>query len=694
MFYKLITRNSARSRKENGLFFASLLVSIIAFYIILALPRQDVMIFLDKMESQAVDRLFQMIPLFFGMTLLILFFLVYYAGQFQLERRRHEFGVYLMMGMRRPKLFLLLLAEDFRSSLLSLAVGLPAAVLLSELISLATARIVGMGIVGHRFTLSPTAVLWTVLGFLAIKLGAFLLLSGRIAGQELGALLSEAPKGARRRLAAPIYVISFILGLFFLAAAYAMAIRGLSWYNLKKMGTTLLLGFSGTMLLFLGLGSAIGFLVNHTGRNRRLHTFTFRQIQENIVLRSGSLAVSSLLLLAALCCLGAGAAVSGYFNRDSNVFSLFGKTDSHILDYTFPEYQEGAETLKQIESNDLDACFSQLFEINLGHIRTGDGQQGDFTMESVLEALEQAEASQDRDVLLNNLGYAVHPYLISLSGYNHLLSLAEQPALTLAENEAAVYMNHEDSTPGRLELMNEILEKRPAVTLDRETFYLTGTVQTLNLVTDRAISLSFALIVPDQVFTRYTQGDYSTYLNAVLDPELLRSRSLMSAIMEINERLDEAGLEYESYLQNMGRKLFYAVAAGYLTLYLTVIFLIIANTVMGVQFLMSQQKSGRRYKTLIRLGASYELLCRCAGKQLNWYFGLPIAVAVISSLFGIRSLLTGILGYLTTATAIELMGVSATMIFLLVVVESVYIAAARRSACRYLLTLMTPEREE
>ena len=68
MFYKLITRNSARSRKENGLFFASLLVSIIAFYIILALPRQDVMIFLGKMESQAVDRLFQMIPLFFGMT--------------------------------------------------------------------------------------------------------------------------------------------------------------------------------------------------------------------------------------------------------------------------------------------------------------------------------------------------------------------------------------------------------------------------------------------------------------------------------------------------------------------------------------------------------------------------------------------------------------------------------------------------
>lgn len=73
MFFKLVSRNSRRNRKENGLFFASLLVTIVAFYIILALPRQDVMLFLAKMESNAVDRLLGMIPLFFGVTLFILF---------------------------------------------------------------------------------------------------------------------------------------------------------------------------------------------------------------------------------------------------------------------------------------------------------------------------------------------------------------------------------------------------------------------------------------------------------------------------------------------------------------------------------------------------------------------------------------------------------------------------------------------
>lgn len=170
MFSELVARNSRRSRRENGLFFTSLLISIVAFYIILSLSHQDVMMFLQRMESSAVDRLLSLVPVLYGLTLFILFFLVYYANRFQLARRRHEFGVYLMLGMQRRKLFGMLLAEDLRSSLIALAIGLPAALLISEVISLVTARLVGLGIVGHRFTLSLSAIGWTAVGFLAIKL--------------------------------------------------------------------------------------------------------------------------------------------------------------------------------------------------------------------------------------------------------------------------------------------------------------------------------------------------------------------------------------------------------------------------------------------------------------------------------------------------------------------------------------------
>lgn len=75
MFSNLIVRNSKRSRKENGLFFSSLVISIVAFYIILSISNQDIMRFLKEMESDAVNRLLLLIPIFYIVTLGILFFL-------------------------------------------------------------------------------------------------------------------------------------------------------------------------------------------------------------------------------------------------------------------------------------------------------------------------------------------------------------------------------------------------------------------------------------------------------------------------------------------------------------------------------------------------------------------------------------------------------------------------------------------
>lgn len=687
MFFKLISRNSRRNRKENGLLFSSLLVSIIAFYIILALPRQDVMVFLQEMESVAVSKLMTLIPVFYGMALFILFFLIYYASKFQLERRRHEFGVYLMMGMRRVKLFAMLLAEDFRNSILSLAVGLPIAVLLSELVSLVTARLVGIGIVGHQVSFSLHAVWWTAMGFLLIKLTAFLLLSGRISRQEIGSLLTETPDGVKRQLPPLCYAVSSLIGILCLAAAYAMAIKGSAWQGIRNMGLTVLLGLLGTFSFFWGLRFLMGLAVRSGRSDRRLHVFNFRQIQETVIHRSGALAVCSLLILSALCCFGAGVAISRFY----------GESEQHVLDYTFQTTENmhsGADIRQTLAEHHLDTRFSDLFEMKVGHINTSDDTRNAFRMEPVMNALRDMPSSADRDVLLNNLQFTTYPYLISLSSYNRVLTAADMPVLELGTDEAAVYIDSSFTTNGRTRILNEVFRSRPETVLDGNPLFLTGTVQTTKLVTDRTITLSFALILPDDVFERYTQGSYSVYLNGILAQDMARDTSLMSAISEMNSALDGTGLSYESYLQNMGRQLFYMVAASYITIYLAIIFLLIANTVIGVQFLMGQQKSGRRYRTLIRLGAPYRTLCRSARKQIRWYFGIPTVVAVFSSLFGVRALLTGFLSYNAKEDLPEMMLVSAAMILALCVIEYIYVAAVKHSSDRYLLSLIVPEREE
>lgn len=683
MFSELVARNSRRSRRENGLFFTSLLISIVAFYIILSLSHQDVMVFLQRMESSAVDRLLSLVPVLYGLTLFILFFLVYYANRFQLARRRHEFGVYLMLGMQRRKLFGMLLAEDLRSSLIALAIGLPAALLISEVISLVTARLVGLGIVGHRLTLSLSAIGWTAVGFLAIKLLASLILSGKIVREEIGDLLAEAPEGTKKQRPAAVYAAALVLGTALLAGAYTFAILGYAWSGLRYMAGTLALGVAGTLLLFYGLRVIIDRLARRGDRAGKLRVFNFRQVEETVIHRSGALAICSLLILAALCCFGAGVATA----RSS-------KAETHTLDYTFPADRESIDTVRDtLAAHGLDGAFSDLFEMRIGRVRTSTDYQNTVKFPALQRTIDAMPVSDEQQLqyMLEAVGY---PYLIALSSYNRLLTTAGLPELTLADNEAAVYCDSEVSLASRTALINRLIAEGSSITIDDAPFTLRGQVQSVSVVTDRSITMSFALIVPDVAFDHYTQGDYDVYLDGVLAPSMTDGKSLMNAIADMNALLDPLGLKYESYLQNIGRELFYIVAASYLTIYLAIIFLVVANTIIGVQFLMGQQKAARRYRTLVRLGAEHGTLCRAAKTQINWYFGLPVGVAAVSSVFGVRALFSGILTASAQNGMTEMMIAAGAMILLLCVVEWVYMAAVKRSSSRYLLGLMTPEREE
>lgn len=692
MFSNLIFRNSRRSRKENGLFFSSLVISIVAFYMVLSISSQDVMIFLKKMESNAVDKLMLLLPVFFALTLVILFFLTYFANKYQFERRSHEFGMYLMLGMRKRKLFGMLLAEDLVSSVFALLIGLPVAIVLSEIVSLVTAKSVGMGIIGHKFSLSVSAIVWTLVGFLGIKLAAIMILSGKISRREIGELLSEQTEQPTKEKSNAVYVILAVFGILLLAGAYTSAMLKLAWSGPLPMALTLLAGLMGTILLFFGMRALIEFVVRKAKGGKKLHVFTFRQIQENVVKKSTSMAISSLLILAALCCFGAGIGIATTSNM----------TGEHAVDYTFAHDYTASEedvlTLSAVESvlkaNDADSLFLDVFEMNVGRIRSTDDLENAFNPSALLDGLQSMPASEARDNALNNLSYQTFPYLICEADYNHLLELCGREKMKLAENEASVYMSPDVNTTESIELVSELLTDRIETTLTGKSTFLTGEVQTLNFTADRSLTLSFALIVPEKVYFELTKGIEYPFINAVISSEKLQQANLMAAYMDVNARLDEMGLEYESFLQSMGRQLFYAVAASYITLYLAIVFLVVANTIIGVQFLMSQQKTGRRYKTLIRLGATYETLCQSAGKQIVWFMGLPVLVAAVSSLFGVRALFTGVLSYCTKGTWFELLLVSAAMIILLCIVELIYIRAVKRASDKYLLTLMQIQREE
>lgn len=690
MFFKLVLKNGRRSRKENGLFFLSLIVSIIAFYIILSLENQDVMKFLLRMESDAVNKIYRLLPVLYGVSLFLLFFLVYFAGKYQIERRSHELGMYLMMGMRRSKLFAMMMAEDIFNSIFSLLIGIPIAIFLSEMISLITAKVVGLGIIGHRFTLSWKAVLWTFIGFFTIKFFAMLLFSGSVVKKEVISLLSDTQEKKQKRKRRGIGYVQVIAGILSLAVAYYTAIRGNAWESPLRFGMTVVLGIAGTFLWFHGSGLLLELTFRLKKTNRGLSTFTFRQLQENVFLRPASLAVSSLLILAALCCFGYGMSVS---------LEASG-SEAHHIDYTFIDYSqsvpdketadEGPSVKEILKNTGLDAEFSQLFEVKTGM----PDDENAFSGEGFRRAVNSLGNSENVQSLSESLEYFTTPYFISLSGYNQILETDGKAPIELSGNQAALYSDQDFYFGERLNLLNEALSQNPVIELNGVPFELKGKVYQTNLVVDRSITLALGVIIPDSVYDRLVTRNSDSYWNAVLKENLVQKEGLMQAMMGINERLNQTSLEYESYLQNMGRQLFYFIALGYLTIYLAVIFLIIANTVMGVQFLMHQRKTGRRYHVLIRLGSSYKALCRSADKQIKWYFGLPVLTAAVSSFFGIQALFAGFISMEMKTEVPMLLKLGCAMIILLVVVEFIYIAAVTRLSRRQLLGMIENKREE
>lgn len=683
MFFKLVFRNSVRSHKENALFMGSLIISIIAFYVVLSLGSQDVMRYLKTLEGDAIRKLFAMISVLYGFTLFIVFALIYFASKYQIERRAHEFGVYIMMGMKKTKLLLMLLLEDISSSGLALLIGLPVSVLITEVISLVTVKMVGIGFMGHQSTFSLSAALLTAAGFFLTKLLAFLILSVKLARKEVGSLLSDAPDNVRKKDYPAISAVLLILGVVCLVLAYRRGLSGNAWATVATLRDTVVLGLLGTILLFRGIRVLIG-IIARKAPGGKLSVFTFRQIEDTVIFKSGTLAICSILILVASSCLAAGI----------GTFASYDMYDTKRIDYTFTNIFNGSDDDLKARLSELGVSgnFSYLDELRLSHPYI----VGEENYDSAFQAGEFAKLQDelDPDFEKHNQWGRIDgfPFMIRLSDYNALVTAMGEKPLELKDGELGLYRS--GSFTYSEDLDNLVLSKRPHVTLLGKEYVMTGKMQSAPIVTDSFIALSGALIVPDQDFDYFAAGKEEVYLNGLLDRAKYSRSTMVKTYTDINAVLDKTDLDYESYLQNMGRQLFYLVAASYVTIYLALIFLVVANTILGVQFLMGQKRASGRYKTLVKLGADHKAMYKSSKRQINWYFGLPIAVACASTFFATKSLFFGILSSRTKVNMDKMLPVVAIVAAVFCLVECVYMLIVKRSSSRFLETLMTPEREE
>lgn len=226
MFFNLAWRNSKRSRNENLIYFLTMVTAVAAFYIVLSLGAQDVIRFLSSLESDAVERLLtNLLPTVYVCALLFVFFLVVFANKYQLECRSRELGLYLMFGMTKTRLFTQIMTEGLITSLVALLGGLICGGFLSEVISLATARLVGHGVIAHQSSFSLSAVFFTILGFLIIQCVALFILCGKLFKKEVHQLLYGEMGKKQHTGSTHGSLLSLVIGTAVLLVAYWVVIE-------------------------------------------------------------------------------------------------------------------------------------------------------------------------------------------------------------------------------------------------------------------------------------------------------------------------------------------------------------------------------------------------------------------------------------------------------------------------------------
>lgn len=668
MFFKQIYRNAAKNRKGNGLFFGSLVIAIVAFYTLLSLGEQDVMRFLATIESDAVHKLMMLLPIVYIVSLFFVFFLVYFACKYQTDNRRREFGMYLILGMKQSRLFFMLFCETLWSSLISLLIGLPIALFLTEGISLTTAKLVGLGIIGHHLSLSVSAIVWTICGFVIVQMLSMLLICISLAGTEPADLLKSDMSAAQSELSKPKSTAYFLLGIALLLMAYCFGIFLLAYTDIALL-LVLIFGISGTFMLFRGLGGFIGKRIRKQAPSAKgLGTFTGRQVQENVVNQYKTLAVCSLLLLLALSCVSYG--ISLGIGRDadnrSTDFSLFGGEADIKAVLGKTDIQQMTETSYPVYLSATDA------KVNAD----------EFT-----SALERVEGG---DEIARWMDWSYY-YVISLSSYNDMMRAMGKEPIDLGENKVALYSNMNRSGE-YYSILDTAVKNGVGIQIDGTEYTFCPRLYYDNIVADRAITLSTALIVPDQLYRNIAKDTEVYCYNLHLKKALVGEIGLMQAIQRADDILRSTGLNYDSYLSGIGRNLFYTVAASYLTIYLGVLFLLISNTVIGLKYLIQQRQNKHRYTTLLMLGTEKESICGSVRKQIKIFFTLVLSVAAISSIAAVIAMFTN-LTRLPMGSSRITVGIYAGIILLgFVVTEIFYIRVVTKMACREICLLEVNER--
>lgn len=630
MLFKLSLGNIRRSVRDYAVYFFTLVIGVSVFYVFNAVSTQTALLNVMDTDAEIVELLGATLSGMSVFVAVVLGLLVVYASRFLMKRRSREFALYMLMGMGKGSVSAILVMETLIVGVFSLCAGLLLGVGLSQLMSALVVNLFEADMTAYRFTFSVSAAVKTVLFFAVIYVVAMLFSGVVVSRFRLIDLMQSGRKSERAVLKSPVLcAVVLILASAVLGYAYYRV----GWTNIGNETRLLVMIALGSVSTFFIFWSASGLLLRAAGGKNRtlrgLNIFTFRQIAGRVNTAVVSMTVICLMLFITICALSAAFSVRNSINK--NLKELC-PADAVIGLTLYEEEGDGVIPVDVVEwaaetGRDLTAEFAEYVHFH-GYV------DPDFSYEAFL-ADRYEEITED----YGRLKYETLE-LYTLSDYNRLMTFYGREPLVLDEGEYALVCDFGMA----VEQFNRAVKKGWPLTVFGHTLVsrYDGCADGFIDIGSQHLNMGFAVVPDSAVDPARTAKDYLIGQFGAADKEeeqaaAERLQAQVRGALDAGKREDiRTWLNFNTRLEVKRASVGIGALITFLCLYLGLVFLISCGAVLALKELSGYADTAGQYEILRKIGAEEEDLSRSVNVQTGIVFLLPLLLAAVHSVFGMK----------------------------------------------------------
>lgn len=625
MFSKIAINNVKRSFKDYSIYFLTLTFAVCIFYSFNSIEAQKS---LFEMGKSTADYMVTLNKLIAGTSVFVSFILgglIVYANNFLIKKRKKEFGIYMTLGMSKGRISRILILETFLIGLLSLAVGILFGIIVSQGLSVITARLLAVDMNNYKFIISISAAIKSVLYFGIIFLLVMIFNQVTISKYKLIDMLNAAKKNEDIKLKNPVVsIIIFLLSAAALSAAYTMVLKvGLAPDNILFIAS-IILGIIGTLLCFFSLSS---FLIQIVQRSKKiylknLNIFILRQINNKITTNFLSMTTICLML----------------FLTITLLFTMFGYKGS------FDKLLKGNTSFDASAQLDIDRIDQKIKDIKAAldkeNFKFDDSEKHAFFTEYKLELslkdlLSGYMSEEEQKELVTS--YSDGPIsAVKISEYNSIRRLLGEQTMDLKDKEILVVSNYEDF----YNAFNKFIKNENSAAIEGKTYSIKNEEPIKENIVSTGYDMEFLyFIVPDNFsgnLKPYSSGFNAMFQDSDYKKSEERFADLFTDLYEYRFDKGTFMLVYGNTIEQVHARVYgQSTIIVFLGIYLGIVFLISSAAVLALQQLSEASDSLERYSSLKKIGATRKMINKAILVQTLIYFMVPLALAVIHSIVGV-----------------------------------------------------------